>query len=412
MRDVLFISYFFPPMGGGAVLRALKFAKYLPAFGWRPLVVAGGGGYHVRDESLVAEVPAAAVVRRPGGRGGDRPPSRALAARAGRRLSREVRRVFSFPDIYSWFGRPAYDEARRLLAENDAKLIFSTAPPYTSHVVAARLAREAGVPLVLDYRDAWADNPFDRPPTPLHRRRAARAEAAVLGAAEAVVAVTEGMAPSYRRRLSADKPVVVITNGYDEEDFDEDVPAASGPFVVAYSGQLYGSRTPWTFLEAASRFARRRGLAESEFVVRFAGPVGRKVMARAKASGVCVEAPGVLGHREAVRAMRAAGANVLIIGSTPGAEATLTGKIFEYLRAGRPILALVPPEGEAAALVREFDAGVVVSPEDAEAAEAALEVFYEGRGSAPRPVPAGLERFGRRRLTAELAALFDDVAAG
>lgn len=411
MRDVLFLSYFFPPMGGGAVLRALKFAKYLPERGWRPLIVAGGGDYHVRDESLADEVPAAAVVRRAGARGDGRPPSKTLTARAARRLSRGVRRVFSCPDIYSWFGRPAYGEARRLLAENDAKTIFSTAPPYTSHVVAARLAREAGLPLVLDYRDAWADNPFDRPPTPLHRRRAVRAEAAVLNAAAAVVAVTEGMAASYRRRLAAGKPVAVITNGYDEEDFAEDIPAADGPFAVAYSGQLYGSRMPWTFLEAASRFARKRGLGEDDFVVRFAGPVGRKVLARAAASGVRVEALGVLGHREAVRAMRAADANLLIIGSSPGAEATLTGKIFEYLRAGRPILALVPPEGEAAALVREFDAGAVVAPEDVEGAAAALEAFYDGRGGGPRPAPAGLERFERRRLTGKLAALFDDVAA-
>jgi glycosyltransferase involved in cell wall biosynthesis len=412
MRDVLFLSYFFPPMGGGAVLRALKFAKYLPECGWRPLVVAGGSGYHVRDESLLAEVPEAAVVRRAGGRGEGCPPSKALAARAARRLSRGARRLVSFPDIYSWFGRPAYHEARRLLAECDAKLIFSTAPPYTSHVVAARLAREAGLPLVLDYRDAWSDNPFDKPPTPLHRRRAARAEAAVLGAAEAAVAVTEGMAASYRRRLPDDKPVVVIANGYDEEDFAEEIPAAGGPFVAAYSGQLYGSRMPWTFLEAASRFARRCDPGAGGFVVRFAGPVGRKVMARAKASGVRVEALGVLGHRDAVRAMRAADANVLIIGPAPGAEATLTGKIFEYLRAGRPILALVPPRGEAAALVREFDAGVVVSPEDAEGAAAALEAFYDGRGGAPRPAAAGLKRFERRRLTAELAELFDNVAAG
>lgn len=409
-------------MGGGAVLRALKFAKYLPEFGWRPLVVAGAGGYHVRDESLTTEVGAAALVRRVGprrilgrgaGGGGDyRPPSGNVAARGARRLSRGVRRLVSFPDIYSWFGRPAYDEARRLLAAHDVEVIFSTAPPYTSHVVASRLAREAGVPLVLDYRDAWADNPFDKAPTPWHRRRTARAEAAVLGAAEAVVAVTEGMAASYRRRLPGGKRVALIPNGYDEEDFGEDIPAAAGSFAVAYSGQLYGNRMPWTFLAAAARFARRRGLGTGEFVARFAGPVGRKVLARAATSGIRVEALGVLGHREAVRVMRAADANLLIIGASPGAGTTLTGKIFEYLRAGRPILALVPPEGEAAALVREFDAGVVVSPDDVDGAAAALEAFYDGRGRAPRPAAAGLERFERRRLTAELAGLFDDVAAG
>ena len=108
--------------------------------------------------------------------------------------------------------------------------------------------------------------------------------------------------------------------------------------------------------------------------------------------------------------MRAADVNLLIIGAQPGAGATLTGKIFEYLRAGRPILAFVPPDGEAAALVREFDAGVVLEPDDAEAAEAALARLYDDRPTASRAAPAGLARFERRNLAAELAALFDDVA--
>ncbi len=419
MRDMIFISYFFPPMGGGAVLRALKFVKYLPAFGWRPLVVAGAGDYHVRDKTLAAEIPSAALVRRVGrksllGRGAQEaavpsPPSRHVVARLSRRLSRELRRVVSFPDIYSWFARPAYDAARRLLAAYGAELIFSTAPPYTSHVVAARLARDVGLPLVLDYRDAWAGNPFERPATAVHRWRTPRAEAAVLRRASAVVTVTEGMAEEYRRRLPGGGRVVFIPNGYDEGDFAEPAPSRDGPFTVAYSGQFYGDRMPWNFLAAAARFAARRGLGPDDFVVRFVGPIGRSVLRRAKGFGVCVDAPGVLGHRDAVRAIRAADVNLIIIGSRPGGAATLTGKIFEYLRAGRPVLGLVPPDGEAAALIEEFDAGAVVAPDDVAGAAAALARLYDDSGAAPRPCPQALGRFERRRLTAELAALFDDV---
>ncbi len=405
-------------MGGGAVLRALKFVKYLPAFGWRPLVVAGAGDYHVRDETLVAEIPAAAFVRHVG-RGGlfagaqkagpPSPPSRHVVARLSRRLSRQLRGVASFPDIYSWFARPGYGAARRLLTSHGGELIFSTAPPYTSHVVAARLAREAGLPLVLDYRDAWAGNPFERPPTPIHRWRTPRAEAAVLGRASAAVTVTEGMAEAYRRRLPGGRPVVFIPNGYDEADFAEPAPSREGPFTVAHSGQFYGDRMPWNFLAAAARFAARRDLGPDDFVVRFAGPVGRSVLRRAKGFGVRVDAPGVLGHGDAVRAMRAADVNLIIIGSRPGAAATLTGKIFEYLRAGRPVLGLVPPDGEAAALIRQFDAGAVVAPDDVDGAAAALSRLYDDRGKGARPCPRALRRFERRRLTAELAALFDDV---
>ena len=420
MRDVLFLSYFFPPMGGGAVLRALKFVEYLPTLGWRPLVVAGAGGYHAYDASLLDELPAEAEViwagrRRDFGDGAE--VARAFArrrpgflAKVGRKAASNARRLLSFPDVYAWFAGPAGRAARRFLRSSPVKLIFSTAPPFTSHVAAAALAREAGVPLILDYRDAWTDNPFAAFPTAFHRRRARRAEGRVLEQAAAVVAVTSGMADAFRRRLGGDAPVRFIPHGYDEADFAEAAAAPAGPFTVAYAGQFYPGRMPWTFLEAASAFAKNRGLGAGDFRVLFLGPMPRAVRAGMDRFGVRVEATGLLSHGDAVCAMRAADANLLIIGSQPGAGATLTGKIFEYFRAGRPILALVPPDGEAAALVREFDAGAVVEPDDAAAAEAALAKLYDERRAAERAVPAGLARFERRNLTAELAALFDDVA--
>jgi glycosyltransferase involved in cell wall biosynthesis len=418
MRDALFLSYFFPPMGGGAVLRALKFVKYLPAFGWRPLVVAGAGGYHAYDASLLAELPAEAEVIW-AGRGRDfedaaevarafARPRPGFIAKAGRRAAQKARRFFSFPDAYEWFAGPARRAARRFLRSSPVKLIFSTAPPFTCHVAAAALAREAGVPLVLDYRDAWTDNPFAAFPTPFHRRRARRVEDGLLAAAGAVTAVTAGMADAFRRRAGA--PVRFIPNGYDEADFAEAAPAPVGPFTAAYAGQFYPGRMPWTFLEAASAFAEARGLGPGDFRVLFLGPMPRAVRAGLDRFGIRAEATGLLSHGDAVRAMRAAGANLLIIGSQPGAGATLTGKIFEYFRAGRPILALVPPDGEAAALVREFGAGIVVEPDDAACAEAALAKLYDERPAAERAVPPGLARFERRKLTADLAALFDHVA--
>lgn len=420
MRDALFLSYFFPPMGGGAVLRALKFVKYLPAFGWRPLVVAGAGGYHAYDPTLLDEVPAeadvvwagrerdfedAAEVARAFASG-----QPGLLAKVCRKAAQKARRFFSFPDAYGWFAGPALRAARRLLEGRRPETVFSTAPPFTCHVAAAALAREAGVPLVLDYRDAWTDNPFTIFPTPFHRRRARRVEDELLAAASAVTAVTAGMAETFRRRVGASAPVRFIPNGYDEADFAEAAPAPVGPFTAAYAGQLYPGRMPWTFLEAASAFAEARGLGPGDFRVLFLGPMPRAVRAGLDRFGIRAEATGLLSHGDAVRAMRAAGANLLIIGSQPGAGATLTGKIFEYFRAGRPILALVPPDGEAAALVREFGAGIVVEPDDAAGAEAALAKLYDERPAAERAVPPGLARFERRGLTAELAALFDHVA--
>lgn len=413
MRDVLFLSYFFPPMGGGAVLRALKFARYLPAFGWRPLVIAGTGPYQVRDEGLRAEIPAEAIVRWAGKRVSADPPRgrrRSICARAWARIATPLRRRFSFPDAYSFFMAPATRAARELSAAHPVRAVFSTAPPFSSHVVAARLAAGAGLPLVLDYRDAWADNPFQRASSPSFAARTRKLEDEVLAAAAGVVCVTEGMAAHYRGR-AVGKPVIFIPNGYDEADFNDTAAAAGGPFTVVYAGQFYAGRMPWSFLEAAGRFARARHLGPGEIKIRFLGPIGPSVLGPARAYGVTVEAAGVVGHREAVAAMTAADVNLLIIGGHTGAEATLTGKIFEYLRAGRPILALAPPEGEAAALVRRFNAGVVVPPDDVTAAACALERLYDARAPRRFAFLPELTRFERRSLTAELAAFLNDVIA-
>lgn len=413
MPNVLFLAYFFPPMGGGAVLRAVKFVKYLPAFGWRPLVVAGAGPYHVRDGTLLSEVPHEAAVRWAWrGTVSTSPfrasPSSSFPARLARRIGKPLKKFISFPDVYLPFAAAGRAAGRALIAEYGAEVIYSTAPPFTAHVVAAQLAAEFGLPLVLDYRDAWADNPFDPPPTRWHKERARRAEEGVLARAAAVTAVTRGIADALRAR-GAKGEVVFLPNGFDEEDFAEPVTVNADAFTVAYAGQLYRGRMPWAFLAAARAFLHERPHVAPSFRFRILGPVGRRVIARVRAEGVPAEAPGVVSHRAAVAAMRAADVNLLLIGDEAGAETTLTGKIFEYLRAGRPILALVPPAGEAAALIKKFNAGVVVAPDDVEGTVNALRALYDKRGQVYPPA-AGLEEFDRRNLTAHLARVLYRVA--
>ena len=395
-------------------MRALKFARYLPAYGWRPLVVAGAGPYHVRDESLAAEIPPEAVVRwaTPAGPAATPLPyvRRGRGARWRARLARRFRPA-AFSDAYAAFAGPARAAAEELRAAAAPRLIFSTAPPFTSHVVAAELARAWRVPLVLDYRDAWTTNPFERGPTPAYRRRARELEAGVVAGAAAVCCVTEGMAADYRALAAPATAVSYLPNGFDEADFARAAPAAprEGPFTITYAGQLYGRRMPWTFFAAAAAWARQVGLSRSAVRVRLLGPIGPGVLTRARRFGVEVEAPGVVGHCAAVQAMGDTDVNLLLIGAAAGAAATLTGKIFEYLRAGRPILALVPPDGEAGALIRRFDAGVVVAPEDRDGAAAALAAFYARRGEPARAPAPELAAYERSRLTAQLARLFDDV---
>jgi len=332
--------------------------------------------------------------------------------RAWRRVVRGRRRS-AFPDEYATWGDAAARAALAAAADFDVRVVISTAPPYSSHVAASRVARELGVPLVLDYRDAWVDNPFRQWEDDVRKERERRLEEEVLAAAAAVVVVTEGMAASYRGRLDAGRETVVITNGFDEQDFADPSPVAGeGPFEVVYAGQFYEGRMPWSFLEALRLYGERGNGRREGIKATFVGPVARGMAAEVLRFGVAVELTGPLSHRDTIAAIRRADVNLLIIGDRPGAAATLTGKVFEYLRAGKPILALVPPEGEAARLVRRVNGGLVVPPSDPAAIADALGVLVAGGKKPTSPPPADvLAEYERSRLTGKLAALLDRVTA-
>lgn len=428
MREILLISYFFPPAGGGGVIRALKLAKYLPEFGYAPVVLAADDPRYADDPALLEQVPPCVRVYRV-------PVSDPFAGLAGlykKFKSREtenrgsyekadtresfgarLRRVFSFPDPQFHFFRPALSAFFRIPDTYRLQAVISTAPPYTSHVLGVRLSKITRLPLVLDYRDAWTYNPFGGPPTPLHAFGWRLAERRVLSAASAVVTVTDAMADDYRLRFRLDAPVYTIPNGYDEDDFEGVVAERRDRFTVVYAGKFYGGRDPFTFLEGVRWAIGSGAFGTDDIEIRFVGVVPDDIRAVVEASGLPVVIRNHVPHREAVSEIVSAHASLLIIGEGPAMGTTLTGKIFEYLRAGRPVIAMVPPDGAAARLVRETGGGYVIPPDDADGVAAVLTELYRRyrRGELDEPgIPSpALKRYSRREIAGEFAGLLDSL---
>ena len=443
-RTVLLMTYEFPPAGGGGIQRGAKFARYLPDFGWTPVVVTSAPiKGRTTDESLLEGLQGLTVARlRPrrvsamaaralapakrargrgrgrsaGGPGGSGPggsgPGGGVAAvrPSTPPASARFARLISMDDAAWW----AFSAARTGLAlgrEHGVQAVIASGPPFSVTVAGTRVARGLGVPLIVDLRDAWRDNPTAWYPTDRARRRAVVSERRVLAAADVVLAVT-GVIAAEAGELGA-RDVRLLPNGYDASDVVPWRPDAGGPLRLAFMGTVYRNHSePWDLFEALGRLHRTR--PDLDVRLEIIGNAPADVRAAAVERGVAdkVDFAGYLPHRQALARVAAADVAVVLIADRPGAKAAMTGKLYEYLATGLPTLVLGPADGEAARLVGELSAGWVVAPHDVPAIAdrlAALAAAKAGGSLGDRDARAGVARYERRALTAELAAILDDV---
>jgi glycosyltransferase involved in cell wall biosynthesis len=427
VRHLLIVSHFFPPMGGGGVQRVTKFVKYLHEFGWRATVIAGRPeDYWMRDDSLLGEVPASARVERTAAASGIgilrrlRPPGAARGSRRSSGLFGLLRGAGSFflvPDTYIGWRPFARRAARAVVAQDPPAVLLSTGPPETNHIVALALHRETGLPWLADFRDPWFGLHLRTPPTPWHRNRHARLEAEVLANATAVTATTTWLRDLLRAR--ARQPLArlhVIRNGYDPADFPPPPPPRppESALRLVHAGMLTLTRSAAGLLAAIARLHATDAALRGAFEVELVGARESQNDAAAAdpALAGCVRLRDYVPHAAAIAEMQAADVLVLIKHVEPRFRGLIPGKLYEYMGAGRPVLALVP-DSEAADLVRDLGWGEVAPPDDVEAIAAALQRLLghkrAGRLDSAYPM-RGRDQFERRAQAENLAALLQQIA--
>ena len=437
-RKVLLVSYYFPPSGGPGVQRVLKFTKYLPQFGWQPLVltVREDADYPVLDPSLAAEIPAEAKIYRSGitefydlyrkitgkpkGASIDIQTVQREDAGWKDRLTRTLRGSLFIPDGRVGWYRSGVALGRRIIEEERPDAILASGPPFTTHWIGKTLAEASGVPLVLDFRDPWTHSLFYPARPGWARRLDERLESRCIGASRVVITVNRAMRDDLTDRVlpglrgSGGAPELrIVPNGFDPEDFASLAPGHTRSNVITHVGSVFASRIPWTFLEVFERWVAER---EERSVVRlvFAGRLAPELETRLDSPGLrdFVERPGYLSHRESLSLMRDAGLLLLLTGSGEENRGMLTGKVFEYLGSGTPIFALAP-EGEAETLLEDTGAGFCARPDDAHSQAALLERWWEVARQGERiPIQGtGVERYSRRSQAEEVSRILRDVAS-
>jgi glycosyltransferase involved in cell wall biosynthesis len=413
-QRVLMFAYYFPPLGGGGVQRTLKYVKYLPEEGFDSTVIAGGArAYKLRDGGLLSEVPPGTVVIR----------ARAVPLQQAQwKLDGALRRArlptglvdgALWPDALIGWLPAAVWHGLRVARTRRPDVLYSTSKPETAHLAALIVHKMTGIPWVADFRDAWTQNPSG--PASADRGRlaaaSARLERTVVANASFVTIVDESF--DVLDLADGDPRRVVIRNGVDADDFPPLDPGSGSAehFRLSHVGSLYGSR------DAAPVFAALRDLLERDridrdrFEVRIVGHIN---LPNADLHAVPITFLDYVDHETAVAEM--AEASALLLYQAPPSRAS-SGKIYEYLATGRPVLCVADPANLAYRLVQDVGGGIAADASDVASIAAAIEHLVEDwslgkRTVAPAVREEVLRRFSRRTLTGELAMVLRAATSG
>lgn len=406
MKKVLFITYFFPPLGGAGVGRSLKFSKYLIGFGWEPIVISADENVHYgKDYCLMKEVPNDMKVYRVGHK---------EKTREWKYLCKKMKVNFEFPDSYKYWYKPAFKKAKEIIEKENIDIIFSSSEPFISHFIAMDLKKEYNIPWIADFRDPWSGNDF----IDIYNKqfllnvfrksiayRTKKAEEKIVNNADKVTVVSSGHKDQLLRTYKdKEGSIEVIANGYDEMDFIGIKKRAFYPekTTITYVGSFYEKYKELTikFLKVLEK--TNKG---TEFIV--IGKATEEMKSLNQDNLTCIY------HFPKEKLLSfCLGSDFLFILTMPGADWVVSGKMFEYFRLNRPIIALVPENGDAAKLIKKAGAGFVISYDEEIMREQIIDIIEKKKSGYFDNFNNNMEfikQFERKKLTEKLATVFDDV---
>ena len=436
MKRVLIISYYWPPTGGSGVQRWVKFAKYLPALGWQPVIYTPENPEQLAvDETLAGEVPAEAeVIRRrivepyemykkmlrKSGHSKEAVevnPVNAQNKSFLQKVAMWIRGNFFRPDPRCLWIRPSVRFLKKYLKEHPVDLIVSTGPPQSMHMIGRKLAQETGLPWIADFRDPWTKIFYFKhlSMTRATERWHHKMEKKVLDDATAVVAVSPLVQQDFQAMTQT--PVDLITNGFDECDFHQEPfkMAEGGPqqlFTITHTGLFAADGNPTVLWEVLAEKCRTCEEFRKSLRINLIGKTDEQIIKAAHDAGLGenVYDLGYQHHARAVDEQRKASLLILPLRKEPEYKAVLPGKLFEYLASYRPILGIGQPDGAMSMILDSTKTGVVFDWDDKEAIAKYIDECWEKHlEGCLRVEGSDISQFTRRNLTRRMAQLFEEV---
>jgi len=426
LKKVLIITYYWPPAGGPGVQRVLKFAKYLPEFGWQPLVLTvRHGEYPALDGSLAEEIPSCCRVYRTsswepyflykkftGMKTEERIPVAVVAEKEAnwkRRLSNWIRLNLFVPDARVGWKPFAVKEGKKIIEGEKPDVIFSSSPPPTVHLIAKKLAAWSGIKWVSDFRDPWTGiYHYDKAKrNPLSEKYDKYLERKTLRSCDRITVTSDGFFPD----LENQKKISFIPNGFDMDDMIAVKDTRNSKFTIRYMGSMKSHEHVDSFFCVLKELSEKEDLKKS-VKLDIIGKVSPFVIEAIEKKEIALEwnLTGYLEHQRAIHLIANSDLLLFIIGPGTRGEAIITGKLFEYLMVQKPIIAYGPLDGAANRILKKTGAGRMFDYEAKEEVKTfILELYHKWRrGSSGFKLNFNeIKKYDRKALTQRLVRVFE-----
>ena len=383
MDKVLIITYYWPPSGGAGVQRWLKFSKYLPEYGWEPIILTVDpkkASYPQLDESLVEDVSSKLKVYRTstfeiysfykklsknkeipyGGFSNQSNPS------LMQKLSRFIRGNFFIPDPRKGWNKYAVKKAGALIKKYKISTVVTTSPPHSTQLIGFNLKRSLNINWIADLRDPWTDIFYYHELK--HSKIAAsidrKLELKVLKNADKIITISDGLKRTFQQKLSENKKIEVVHNGFDEKDFNTFIKKnRAGQFILTYTGTITEKYDISGLLEAIRNVQDKTA---NTCLLRFVGNVSENVKSKIREilGNENVKFVGYTPHKQSIAYLQSSDLLLLVIPNTIDNKGIVTGKIFEYLAVKKPIICIGPKDGDASKIIKECSSGETFSHND------------------------------------------------
>ncbi len=423
MKKVLIIAYYFPPAGGPGVQRWLKFIKYLPDFGIQPVMyVPENPSYPIIDEALVSEISEHAIVLKkkifeP----------YALASLFSKNKTRKIssgiipnerkqthidkfllwiRGNLFIPDARIFWVKPSVQYLKKYIQENGIDTVITTGPPHSLHLIGMQLKDKLALHWIADFRDPWITiSYYDKLKLSAYaHKKHKQLERQVLKCADSIIVTSKSTKEEFQKKT--DTPIAIITNGYDEEKIVK--PQLDKKFSLAHIGSFLSERNPINLWNSLSDLIKEVPGFSEHLEIKLIGTVSKDILDTIHSYNLSdyVNYLGYVSHQEAIIHQRKSQVLLLIEINSKNTISIIPGKLFEYMIAERPIIALGPRGSDFSEIISQTNTGVFFDyAEKKVLKEAIFDYYHKFLDGKLETHPVGLEQYSRKNLTRQLAAL-------
>jgi glycosyltransferase involved in cell wall biosynthesis len=422
-KKVLVITYYWPPAGGPGVQRWLKFVKYLPKFEIEPIVYCPENpSYPITDESLIDEIPNNITVlkqpiREPYGMAKLFSKKSTKTISSGiipkrrkqsllQRVMLYIRGNFFIPDARKNWVTPSVQYLSNYITDQNIKTIITTGPPHSLHLIGKALKERLDLKWIADFRDPWTTIGYHKALklTTTSKAKHVKLESEVLRAADHIIVTSNHTKKEFKTKTK--RPITVITNGYDTHKIQID--KKDQLFTMSHIGSLLSNRNPELLWQVLSELIKNNKAFNDAFRLNLIGVVSDDVIESLRSYGLHnhMNITGYINHDEAIRYQMKSQILLLVEINSKDTKAIIPGKLFEYLIAETPILAIGPKDSDVQQIILTTNTGSYFTYDQKELLKVQiLEWFKAYQDDSLKINAIGLKPYSRRELTKKLSAL-------